>query len=190
MVFAQFLEALEPLRASGKLGGILFQLPPYVVAKPSSYDYLEWARDQLGGDAMLVEFRHRSWFEAERQPELLRFLEAHEMSYVTVDAPRLEAANVPKTVVAATSPLSYIRFHGRNAATWNRRGGGAAERFDYMYPEGELAEWVEPIRELASISDSTYALFNNNNAVDGVAQAPAGAAILRRLLAAGEVPVS
>jgi uncharacterized protein YecE (DUF72 family) len=190
VVFAQFLEALEPLRASGKLGGILFQLPPYVVAKPSSYDYLEWARDQLGGDAMLVEFRHRSWFEAERQPELLRFLEAHEMSYVTVDAPRLEAANVPKTVVAATSPLSYVRFHGRNAATWNRRGGGAAERFDYMYPEGELAEWVEPIRELASISDSTYALFNNNNAVDGVAQAPAGAAILRRLLAAGEVPVS
>src|SRR5262245_28953324 len=55
VVFRAFLDALEPLRAAGKLGGILFQLPPYVVWKPSSYDYLEWARDQLGGDEMLVE---------------------------------------------------------------------------------------------------------------------------------------
>src|SRR5207247_11307804 len=29
-VFRVFLDALEPLRASGKLGGILFQMPPYV----------------------------------------------------------------------------------------------------------------------------------------------------------------
>ena len=57
-VFRAFLEALEPLRAAGKLGGILFQLPPYVVWKPSSLDYLEWAAEQLGGDRMLVEFRH------------------------------------------------------------------------------------------------------------------------------------
>lgn len=190
LVFTRFLEALEPLRTSGKLGGVLFQFPPYLVAKSSAYDYLEWAREQLGDDEMLVEFRHRSWFEPERQSELLRFLEARRMSYVTVDAPRLDAANVPRTVVAATSPLAYVRFHGRNAATWNKRGGGAAQRFDYMYPEAELGEWVEPLRELAAVSDSTYALFNNNNSVDGVAQAPAGAAILRRLLAAGEVSVS
>src|SRR5499427_9368750 len=59
VVFREFVAALEPLRSAGKLGGILFQLPPYVVPKPASYDYLEWARDQLGGDEMLVEFRHR-----------------------------------------------------------------------------------------------------------------------------------
>src|SRR4051812_29232565 len=29
-VFERFLAALEPLRATGKLGGILLQLPPYV----------------------------------------------------------------------------------------------------------------------------------------------------------------
>ena len=63
IVFRAFLDALEPLRAAGKLGGILFQLPPYVVWKPSSLDYLEWAHDQLGDDRMLVEFRHASWFE-------------------------------------------------------------------------------------------------------------------------------
>src|SRR5919201_1118229 len=46
-VFRRFLAALEPLRRAGKLGGILFQLPSYVVFKPSSLDYLEWARDEL-----------------------------------------------------------------------------------------------------------------------------------------------
>ena len=30
-IFRRFLEALEPLRAAGKLGGLLFQFPPYVV---------------------------------------------------------------------------------------------------------------------------------------------------------------
>ena len=50
------------------------------------------------------------------------------MSYVTVDAPRLDAASVPQTVIAATGPLAYVRFHGRNAATWieaRRRCRGA-----------------------------------------------------------------
>ncbi len=175
VVFRAFLEALEPLRAAGKLGGILFQLPPYVVWKAASLDYLEWARDQLGADRMLVEFRHRSWFEDRIREELLRWLEEHRMAYVTVDAPKMDASNVPRTVVAATSPLAYIRFHGRNAATWNARGGGAAQRFDHLYGADELREWVEPLRELASASDEAYAFFNNNNQTDGVAQAPAGA---------------
>ena len=43
LVFREFLDALAPLRESGKLGGLLFQMPPYVVWKPSSLDYLEWA---------------------------------------------------------------------------------------------------------------------------------------------------
>src|SRR5262249_58281145 len=60
-VFRLFLEALEPLRAAGKLGGILFQLPPYIVYKDASLDYLEWAREHVAGYEMLVEFRHPSW---------------------------------------------------------------------------------------------------------------------------------
>ncbi len=190
LVFDEFRRALEPLRSAGKLGGILFQLPPYIVRKPSAYAYLEWAREQLGDDPMLVEFRHRSWFEDGHQGEVLGFLEQHRMSYVTVDAPRLEAANVPRTLVAATTPIAYVRFHGRNAATWNARGGGAAQRFDYLYGRDELGEWVSPLRELAQQAQSTYVLFNNNNVSDGLAQAPAGAAVLGELLRAGGVPVA
>jgi len=190
LVFREFLEALEPLREAGKLGGILFQLPPYVVWKPASLDYLEWARDQLRADLMLVEFRHRSWFEEDVRAEMLRWLEQRGMAYVTVDAPKVEAKNVPPTVVAATSPVAYVRFHGRNAATWNKRGGGAADRFDWTYTEGELRDWVEPLRELSGQSEEAYAFFNNNNQTNGVAQAPAGAELLRKLLAAESVPTA
>jgi uncharacterized protein YecE (DUF72 family) len=188
-VFRAFLGALEPLRAAGKLGGILFQLPPYVVWKPASLDYLEWAREQVGDDRMLVEFRHRSWFEDGVVEEMLRWLEERGMAYVTVDAPKVDAPGVPPTVVAATAPLAYVRFHGRNAATWNKRGGGAAQRFDYLYGEDELREWVEPLRELAGQAEEAYAFFNNNNQTGGVAQAPAGAELLRRLLEEESVPV-
>ncbi|HEX4521550.1 MAG TPA: DUF72 domain-containing protein [Gaiellaceae bacterium] len=190
VVFREFLGALEPLRAAGKLGGILFQMPPYIVPKPSSFDYLEWARDQLGDAEMLVEFRHRDWFAEERRAELLSWLEERKMSLVVVDAPRLDAANVPSTLLAVTGPIAYVRYHGRNAATWNKRGGGAAERFDYTYGSEELAGWVEPLRELSSAAEQTFAFFNNNNQTDGVAQAPAGAELLRRLLEEEAVPVA
>jgi uncharacterized protein YecE (DUF72 family) len=189
-VFRQFLAALEPLREQRKLGGILFQLPPYVVWKPSSLDYLEWARDQLGADEMLVEPRHRSWFEEDVRSELLRWLEQQRLSWVVVDAPKVDARNVPDTLVAVTTPLSYVRFHGRNAGTWNVRGGSAAERFDYLYDEEELREWAPTLRELSAQSEEVYAFFNNNNQTNGVAQAPAGALLLRKLLEEEGVPVA
>src|SRR5207237_7931357 len=74
-VFRRFLGALEPLRVQGKLGGILFQFPSYVVRKEASLDYLRWAREQLGDDEMLVEFRHAGWLDDQGRDETLRFLE-------------------------------------------------------------------------------------------------------------------
>jgi uncharacterized protein YecE (DUF72 family) len=189
-IFRRFLAALEPLRFAGKLGGILFQLPPYVVCKEASLDYLEWARGQLGDDEMLVEFRHRSWLDEEHRAESLAFLERIDAAYVTVDAPRSETArNLVPTVVAATAPTAYVRLHGRNLATWNKRGGSAAERFDYLYSDEELEEWVEPLRELAGRSEQAFAFFNNNassedpqNPLGRVSQAATNARQLRRLL--------
>jgi uncharacterized protein YecE (DUF72 family) len=189
-VFREFLSALEPLRAAGKLGGILFQLPPYVVWKPSSLNYLEWANEQLGGDTMLVEPRHRSWYGEDVRDELLRWLEQRGMAWVVVDAPKVDAGNVPDTLVAVTSPVAYVRFHGRNAGTWNVRGGSAAERFDHLYTERELQEWVSPLRDLSDAAEEAYAFFNNNNQTNGVAQAPAGADLLRKLLSSEGVPAA
>src|SRR5712672_2883746 len=159
-IFRRFLEALEPLRAAGKLGGILLQLPPYIVHKESSLDYLEWAREQLGGDEMLVEFRHRSWLDDENRATSLAFLEGIGAAYVTVDAPRSDTAkNLVPTVPAVTNGTAYVRFHGRNLGTWNRRGGSAADRFDYLYSDDELEEWVPTLQELAQQSEQAYAFF-------------------------------
>ena len=204
-VFRRFHEALDPLRETRKLGGILMQLPPYVVFKPSSLEYLEWAQEQLGGDEMLVEFRHASWLDEENRRETLGFLESHHMTYVIVDAPRMEARNVSPTVVATTTPTAYIRFHGRNASTWNKRTGSAAERFDHLYSEDELSEWVGPLAELSGQADNVYAMFNNNGrstmpglptlespAEEGteIAQAPVNAEMLRQLLQRKGLPVT
>jgi uncharacterized protein YecE (DUF72 family) len=127
------------------------------------------------------------------------------MTYVIVDAPRMEARNVAPTVVATTSPTAYVRFHGRNAATWNKRTGSAAERFDYLYTEEELGEWVGPLAELSTRAENVYAMFNNNGrsrmpslpslespAEEGseVAQAPVNADMLRQLLEREGLPVT
>jgi uncharacterized protein YecE (DUF72 family) len=195
-VFRRFLAALEPLRSAGKLGGILFQFPSYVVYKERSLDYLQWAGERLGDDEMLVEFRHVSWLDDEHRDDTLRFLEELGAAHVIVDAPRIEnAKNLVPTVLALTSPTAYIRFHGRNASTWNKRGGSAAERFDYLYSDEELREWVGPLRELAEEAEQAYAFFNNNaTSPDGrggrMAQAAANAKALQRLLLAEKVPVS
>jgi uncharacterized protein YecE (DUF72 family) len=211
-IFRRFSEALEPLRRTDKLGGILMQFPPYVVFRDHSLEYLEWAQAQLPGDELLVEFRHASWLDEENQAATLAFLEQRGMTYVTVDAPRSGARNVLPTVVASTTDTAYVRFHGRNAATWNKRTGSAAERFDHLYSADELREWVEPLRELAGEAENVYAMFNNNgrsptpppDALDGVdlyavagdpdkgwvAQAPANALMLRQALAESSVPVA
>ncbi len=195
-VFRRFLEALEPLRSAGKLGGILFQFPSYVVYKDRSLEYLEWAKGQLGDDEMLVEFRHVSWLDEEHRDETLRFLEELGATHVIVDSPRIEGAkNVSPTVLALTGPTAYLRFHGRNADTWNKRGGSASERFDYLYSDEELQEWVGPLREVAEQAEQAYAFFNNNaTSPDGrggrMAQAAANAKALQRLLRSANVQVS
>jgi uncharacterized protein YecE (DUF72 family) len=186
-VFRRFVAALEPLRAAGKLGGILLQFPPYVVFRDASFDYLRWACDQLGGHEVLVEFRHRSWLDDENRAATLGLLEELSATHVVVDAPKTDAKNVVPTVLALTSPLLYVRFHGRNAATWNIRGKSAAERFDYLYSEEELAEWANTLRELAKGAKQAFAFFNNNGrSPDGsggwIAQAPVNALMLKRLL--------
>jgi uncharacterized protein YecE (DUF72 family) len=205
-VFRRFARALEPLRERGKLGGILLQFPSYVVYKPVSLEYIEWAQEQLPGDELLLEFRHRSWLDDENRAQTLSFLESRGLGYVIVDAPKTDAKNLVPTVVARTSDVAYVRFHGRNAATWNKRTGSAAERFDYLYSREELAEWVPPLRELAAESEQVFAMFNNNGrsampstglegldpheiagdpAKGEVAQAPANALMLQQLLATG-----
>ncbi len=57
---AKFLKSLEPLRAAGKLGPVLFQLPPNLKCE---LGLLEAFLATLPGDTRAaMEFRHASWF--------------------------------------------------------------------------------------------------------------------------------
>jgi uncharacterized protein YecE (DUF72 family) len=197
-IFRLFREALAPLRGAGKLGGILLQFPSYIVYKRASLDYLEWAKEQLAGDAMLVEFRHRSWLDDENRESTLAFLEELGATHVIVDAPKTEAKNLVPTVLALTSPIAYVRFHGRNASTWNIRGKSAAERFNYLYEDEELREWAVAMREVAGEAQQAYAMFNNNGRSpappgrdrEWIAQAPENALSFREVLKHEGVPAA
>jgi len=61
----------------------------------------------------------------------------------------------------ATCDIGLIRFHGRNRETWEKKGATVSERFNYLYSEEELREWVPRIRELASKTRQLHVLFNN-----------------------------
>ena len=37
--------------------------------------------------------------------------------------------------------LRYVRFHGRNYGTWEKRGAAASERLDWYYRDEELTGW-------------------------------------------------
>ena len=176
--FVAFREAVAPLELSGKLRAVLLQYHPRFVKSAAAKEELSRVRALLDPLVPLVEFRHRSWLEPWEQTDTLGFLEQQRLAYVSVDAPATRASNVVPRVAAATHPLAYIRFHGRNWKTWNIRGGKSSDRFDWMYSPEELAEWVAPVGRLADAADEVYALFNNNK--DDFA--PRSAVIFRGLL--------
>jgi uncharacterized protein YecE (DUF72 family) len=185
--FAAFRIAFEPLELSGKLRGVLLQYHPRFTKSAEAKTELSRARGRLEPLLPLIEFRHRSWMEEDERADTLAFLERHGLAYVSVDSPLTRASNVSPRVAAATHQVAYLRFHGRNAQTWNIRDArSAADRFDWMYAPEELAEWVEPIRRLAEEAQEVYALFNNNR--DDFA--PRSARILRDLLDEAGVPAS
>ena len=185
--FRLFRAALEPLELSGKLRGVLLQYHPRFTKSAAAKAELALAPERLAPLVPLVEFRHRSWMEEAERADTLAFLEAHGLAYVSLDSPRTRASNVSPRVAAATHPVAYARFHGRNAATWNIRGAeSAAERFDWLYSAEELAAWVAPLARLADEAQEVYALFNINR--DDFA--PRSAQILRGLLDEAGVPAA
>jgi uncharacterized protein YecE (DUF72 family) len=159
--FALFSEALEPLRANGKLGLILMQFPPYFVSNQRNREYIAQSAALLAPDRVAVEFRHASWVVSGQVETTLDLLSSLGLAFVCVDEPRLPGPTVLPPLVAVTADTAYVRFHGRNAATWNVRAGSAAERFKYFYSADELAEWVGPAHHLQEQAATTYLMFNN-----------------------------
>ena len=184
--FVEFRASLAPLEASGKLRGILLQFHPRVKKTPEALDSLRDVADLLDPLVPLIEFRHQSWMTEEERAHTLSFLEQHRLAYVSVDSPRTRASNVMPRIAAATHDVAYIRFHGRNWKTWNKKTKTSGERFDWLYDRDDLEEWVEPIGRLAEEAREVYAMFNNNR--DDFA--PRSAHVLRGLLDETGIPAT
>lgn len=167
---AAFREGLMPLHSAGKLGVVLFQLPPFVYPTRGSFGYLKWVTQHLEDFQLAVEFRNGRWLDEEHQSDTLDFLERHGLAYVCVDEPQGFRSSVPP-VVAVTAPVAEVRFHGRNSENWEKKGINAAERFRYDYSAEELEEWVPRVRTLAESADSVHALMNNCYADYGIRSA-------------------
>jgi uncharacterized protein YecE (DUF72 family) len=184
--FAAFREALAPLEESEKLRGVLLQYPSRFVKSREALAELAALAPRLDPLVPLVEFRHRSWVDEDERADTFAFLERHGLAYVSVDSPRTRASNVLPRIAAATHGVAYVRFHGRNWRTWNLKGKTSAERFDWMYDDKELEDWIEPLAELSKGAEEVYAMFNNNR----YDYAPRSARLLRGLLDEREIPAT
>ncbi len=181
-MWRRFRLALEPLRNAGKLGAVLFQFPPWFFYRRSNLAHIAHCAQALDGYQIAVEFRNRTWFEDKHRIEVLAFEREHNLTHVIVDEPQGFSSSIP-AVWEVTSPnLAIFRLHGRNAATWDKKGlTASSERFDYEYQEQELREFIEPVRHLAQQARSVHVVFNNNLRDQGIR----GARLLSALVGTG-----
>jgi uncharacterized protein YecE (DUF72 family) len=179
--FERFKEVIRPVEDHGKLGSILAQFPWGFKNTRGNRDYLRLLRERLGERELVVEFRNQDWLR-EESLELLRELE---LGFCCVDEPQLKGLMRPE--VHLTTRTGYVRFHGRNYETWWDRRRQSWERYNYMYSEEELREWVPRLLELDDEAEKTYAIFNNHYA----GKAPRNARMLAAMLPAERIaPVS
>lgn len=159
-LWRRFGRALLPLDSSGKLGVVLFQFPPWFYPGNEQRDYILQCKDRLPQYRIAVEFRHSSWLNEKNLERTLSFLRENDLPYVCVDEPQGFKSSMPP-IAEATSDIGLIRFHGRNREAWEKKGLTTAERFNYLYTEEELKEWVPKIKDLAAQTRQLHVLFNN-----------------------------
>ncbi len=154
-LFQVFRSALAPLLEAGKLGTILLQFPYAFRPVSENVSYLEEVVERLAWAPLTVEFRNARWVTK----ETLSLLRRLGVAFCCVDEPRLRGLMPP--VAEATASLAYVRFHGRNAEKWWEHEQ-AYERYDYLYSQAELREWLDKIRALAQACEKVFVFFNNH----------------------------
>ena len=156
----RFERALLPLDSAMKLGVVLFQFPPWFFPGSEQREHILSCNERLPQYRIAVEFRNSAWLSEKNRERTLDFLKGNDLAFVCVDEPQGFKSSVPP-LAEATSDIGLVRFHGRNRDMWERKGISTAERFNYLYTEQELAEWVPKMKELAAKTQELHVLFNN-----------------------------
>jgi uncharacterized protein YecE (DUF72 family) len=160
-MWSRFESALLPLDSAMKLGVVLFQFPPWFHPGQRQQEYILHCKERLPQYRLAVEFRQHQWLNEVNRGPTIDFLRRNDLAFVCVDEPQGFKSSVPP-VAEATSDVGIVRFHGRNAETWEKKGLAVQERFNYLYDGAELEEWVPRIRQLAADTRQLHVLFNNN----------------------------
>jgi uncharacterized protein YecE (DUF72 family) len=165
-VWTHFLDALEPLRAAGKLGGVLLQYPRWFLPTPENKDYLAESAARLAGTPGAVELRNRYWYggadgSGKATQWTLDMLRDLGLTYVMVDGPPGLESSVPPVAAVTTPALAMVRLHGRRAATWEAAKVPTVERYRYLYSPEELETWVPRIDEASAQARRTTVFLNN-----------------------------
>jgi uncharacterized protein YecE (DUF72 family) len=180
-VYHGFVDALQPLKESGKLGAILLQYPRWFFPISESRDAILESRDRLDGIEVAVEFRNGSWFNEKNASRTLRYLEDNKLPFVMVDEPQGFKSSLPEIFAVTSEELALVRFHGRNTENWEKKGITPAERFRYLYDRDQLSDWAPRIREAATKARETHVLYNNCYANYGAVNAREMAKLLEDL---------
>lgn len=154
-LFDIFLGATQPLREAGKFGCVLAQFPWSFGCDNENNTRLRQFRDMIGDLPTVIELRNADWVN-EDTFGLLRELD---FGFCSVDEPHLKGLMPP--VAAATSRIGYVRFHGRNAKNWWKHEE-SYQRYDYLYSEEELSEWIPKVTDIEDQTSKTYVFFNNH----------------------------
>lgn len=181
--FDIFKGSVQPLIDAGKFGCVLAQFPWSFKCTADNVAKLRGFKDMIEELPTVVEFRNAEWVN-EEVFELLRELD---LGFCAVDEPHLKGLMPP--VAAVTSSIGYVRFHGRNAGKWWKHDH-AYERYDYLYTEDELSEWMPRIADIDSQASKTYVFFNTHYKAKAVKSARLCAKMLGVPLPTGDIPAA
>lgn len=164
-MFLRFKESIRPVVEAGKLSAILFQYPPWFDCTRENVQVLKYTKEEMGDLPVALEFRNQTWFTEEMRERTLSFMEREGWIHSICDEPQAGIGSVPTVLHPTHSDLTLVRFHGRNAAGWNKTGTANWRdvRYLYNYSLEELKEWQVLIEEILKKSKEVCILFNNNS---------------------------
>ena len=138
-----FTTGMEPLLKAGKLGALLLQFPWSFKNTVDDRLYLAELLEKFSRYPLVLEVRHTSW----NTPAMYEWLEERGVGICNIDQPVFSKSIRPAALT--TSPLGYVRLHGRNYQNWFREKAPRDERYNYLYTLDELEPWLKRIKEVA-----------------------------------------
>lgn len=151
-----FKEGITPLLENDLLGALLMQFPFSFKNVPPSLQYLESLISRFNEYPLIVEIRHGSF----AREDFLTFLKEQKVGFCNIDQPIIGSSMRPSSIL--TSPIGYIRFHGRNYKNWFAEGTDTARRYDYLYSSEEMKPWIEKMRKMVQESVDLFVIQNNH----------------------------